>query len=326
MSTVASAGHAPTRLDPGTSALRPGARTARRRQRRRNAVVAYAFILPTVVFAGLFMYFPAFSAIWHSLYNWSGVGSGQFVGVHNFVALASDPVMRAAVVNVVKLAIFAMIVSVVVPLPVARVITSLRSERAQYVWRVLFVIPMVLPTVVIYLLWQFLYDPNFGPLNRLLHLVHLPQQLWLGSPNEALYAIMGIGFPWVQGFALLIFIAGLQAIPTEITDAAKVDGCGWWGTFRRAELPLLKGQVRLVLVLNMIWTIQDFTAVLILTQGGPVNATMVPGMYLYQNAFANQNMGYASAIGVVMFAIMALLTFLNLRYMRPNVDYSQGKT
>jgi ABC-type sugar transport system permease subunit len=108
-----------------------------------------------------------------------------------------------------------------------------------------------------------------------------------------------------------------------LTDAARVDACGPWATFRRIELPLLKGQLRLVLVLNMIWTIQDYTAVLILTQGGPVNSTMVPGMYLYQNAFDNQNMGYASAIGVVMFVIMAVITFLNLRYMRPSVDYSR---
>lgn len=304
----------------------PARVSSRSRGRRRNAVIAYCFILPTMLLAGVFMYFPAISAMWHSLFNWSGIGAGRFVGLENFVKLAGDPVMRASVVNVVKLAVFAMLVSVAVPLPVARLITSLRSQRAQYVWRVLFVIPLVLPSVVIYLLWQFLYDPNFGPLNRFLHLIGLPQQLWLGSPTEALYAIMGISFPWVQGFALLIFIAGIQAIPTELTDAAKVDGCTWWGAFRRIELPLLKGQIRLVLVLNMIWTIQDYTAVLVLTQGGPLNATMVPGMYLYQEAFANQDMGYGAAIGVVMFVIMALLTFLNFRYMRPNIDYSTKET
>ena len=304
----------------GQERVRPSGAGSRR---RRKALVGYLFVLPTMAFAATFMYLPAVSAVWHSLYNWTGIGNGTFVGAGNFVALASDAVMRTAIVNVLKLAAFAMLVSVLVPLPVAKLITSLRSQRAQYVWRVLFVVPLVLPSVVIYLLWQFLYDPNFGPLNRLLGLVHLPQQLWLGSPSEALYAIMGIGFPWVQGFALLIFIAGIQAIPTELTDAARVDACGPWATFRRIELPLLKGQLRLVLVLNMIWTIQDYTAVLILTQGGPVNSTMVPGMYLYENAFDNQNMGYAAAIGVVMFAIMAVITFLNLRYMRPSVDYSR---
>jgi raffinose/stachyose/melibiose transport system permease protein len=293
--------------------------------RIRSWSVGLLFVLPAVLLAAVFVYYPAVSALWHSMFNWSGVGTGTFVGLNNFSQLAADPVMRLAVINVLKLAAFSMVVSVVVPLPVARVITSLRSTRAQYLWRVLFVIPFVIPNVVIYLVWQFLYDPNFGPLNKLLTLVGLPPQGWLGSPAEALYAVMGVGFPWVQGFALLIFIAGIQAIPRELIDAGRVDGCGAWKAFRHLELPLLKGQVRLVLILNMIWTIQGYTMIFILTLGGPVNATMVPGMYLYQNAFQNQQMGYASAIGVVMFVVSAVLTYLNLRYVKPAVDYSKER-
>jgi raffinose/stachyose/melibiose transport system permease protein len=321
MASLAPASAVAERPPPRRAAVGAG-RRGRMRNRTRIALVAYGFILPTMALAAGFVYFPAVSGLWHSLYNWSGIGSGTYIGLHNFVALASDPVMRVAVVNVVKLAVFNMLISVIVPLPVARLITTLRSERAQYAWRVLFVVPTIVPSVVIYLVWQFLYDPNFGPINRLLESVHLPPQLWLGSTSEALYAIMAINFPFVDALSLLIFIAGLLAIPRELTDAAKVDGCGWWAMFRRVELPLLKGQIRLVLVLNMIWTIQDYTYILILTQGGPVNATMVPGMYLYQNAFEEQNMGYAAAIGVVMFLITVVLTYVNLRTFRPGIDYS----
>ena len=114
---------------------------------------------------------------------------------------------------------------------------------------------------------------------------------------------MGIGFPWVDGFALLIFTAGLQSIPREILDAAAVDGAGPLERFRRIELPLVVGQIKLILVLNMIWTIQNFTSVLILTGGGPGTSTMVPGMVLYQASFQNERMGYACAIGMAMFLV-----------------------
>jgi raffinose/stachyose/melibiose transport system permease protein len=136
---------------------------------------------------------------------------------------------------------------------------------------------------------------------------------------------MGIGFPWVDGFALLIFTAGLQAIPREILDAAALDGAGAFERFRRIELPLVLGQIKLVLVLNMIWTIQNFTSIFILTQGGPGTATMVPGMVLYRASFQNERMGYACAIGMAMFLVMLVLTSINLRYIRSESEFAPQK-
>jgi raffinose/stachyose/melibiose transport system permease protein len=179
----------------------------------RRAFHANLINLPTIALLAIFMYYPAVSALYHSFFDWDGFTQATFVGLGNFAAMAVDDTMRAAAVNVLKLAAFAMIISVTVPLIVARLILSLPGARAQYAFRVLFVIPLVLPQVVIYLIWKSLYDPNFGLLNQLLMTLGVQSPpAWLGDPNIALYAVMGIGFPWVDGFALLIFTAGLQSI------------------------------------------------------------------------------------------------------------------
>ena len=288
-----------------------------------RAFLAYIFILPSIALLAVFMYYPAFSALYHSFFNWNGFTQATYVGLGNFATMAEDATMRAATGNVLRLTAFAVVVSVTVPLFVARLILGLPSGWAQYLFRVLFVIPLVLPQVVIYLIWKYLYDPNFGLLNALLAVLHIGSpQAWLGDPQHALYALMGIGFPWVDGFALLIFTAGLQSIPREILDAAAIDGAGSLERFRRIEFPLVVGQIKLILVLNMIWTIQNFTSVLILTQGGPGTSTMVPGMVLYQSSFLNERMGYACAIGMAMFLVMLTLTYINLRYVRSESEFA----
>jgi ABC-type sugar transport system permease subunit len=266
-----------------------------------------------MVMVGVFAYYPVASALYHSVFQWDGFTAPKFVGLQNFIDMAASPDMRTAMFNVAQRAAFAVVVSVVVPLVVARLILAIPRPRAQFTYRVLFVIPLMMTNVVIYLIWQFVYDPNVGLANKLLELLHLPPQGWLGNPHEALYGLMGIGFPWVDGFALLIFTAGLQNISSELTEAAAIDGASAWRSFLQIQVPLLLPQIRLIATLNLVWTIQDFTTVLILTQGGPGSATMVPGMVLYQEAFLNANMGYACAIGTVMFAIMLVLTYLILR-------------
>lgn len=277
----------------------------------------YAFILPTIALLVVFAYYPVFSALYHGFFEWDGFSKPRFIGIDNFRHMFEDPVMRAAFGNVLKLAAFTVVVTVTVPLLVAKLILNLRSMRFQYVFRVLFIIPLVMTQVVIYLIWQFLYDPNFGLLNRLIAALHVwSPQGWLGDPKEALFAIMAIGFPWVDGFALLIFTAGLQNIPKDFLEAAELDGANAWRRFRRVELPLVKGQIKLIATLSMIYAIQNFTIVLILTQGGPGTSTMVPGLVLYKAGFVNDAMGYASAIGTVMFLLMLGLTYLNFKYVR----------
>lgn len=250
-----------------------------------------------------FSYYPIFSAFYHAFFEWKGGGQAIWVGWSNFQELGSDYILKAATSNALKLLLFGLLITVTVPLFTAELVFHLKSPRAQYFYRVLFVVPMVVPGIVILLIWGFIYDYNLGLINTLLRSLGGERyaQAWLGEPHLALYALMFMGFPRVGGFALLLYYAGLQNIPASVLDSARIDGAEGWRRFRYVDLPLLMGQIKLLVVLAFIGGLQGFQTSLILTNGGPAFATMVPGLHLYQNAISFDRMGYACAIGVVLF-------------------------
>ncbi|HDZ20134.1 hypothetical protein LCGC14_0016880 [marine sediment metagenome] len=221
---------------------------------------------------------------------------------------------------------------------VAVCIHRLRSQRWQYVYRVLFVIPLIIPQMVALLIWKFFYDPNVGPLNKFLTATHLDSVLiwldkwvwhlgvftepfrpaWLADPELIVPALIFWGFPWVGVVGVLIYLAGLQNIGKELYEAAELDGVGSWGKFWRIELPLIMTQVRLNLVLLIIGTFQayGFQLVLLGPEGGPRNVGLTPGLYMYFQGFIEQRYGYACAIGLLLFCIILVLTIVNQKYVR----------
>jgi raffinose/stachyose/melibiose transport system permease protein len=288
--------------------------------------LGYAFVCPALAFAAVFLYYPAISALYHSVFDWTGFTSPTFNGIDNFREIVQSGLAQLAALNVLKLTVFSLLVIVTVPLGVARLVVGLPHPRIRYLFRIVFVIPMVVPGVVIFLVWGFFFEPNIGLFNTVLADVGLKalQQDWLGDPHVALYSIMFMGFPWINSLAFLIYTAGLQAISQEILEAAKLDGAGSALRFLRVELPLVLGQIKLMLVLSLVGSIQQFTAILILTDGGPANQTMVPGLLLYNEAFQYSHMGYASAIGSLMFLVILGVTVLNLTYIRSETEYRPG--
>jgi len=292
-----------------------------------RAKVPLLFILPAVIFAAVFLYYPAFSGLYHAFFDWDGVSRPDFIGLANFQEMMGDDVVHTAAINVAKLTAAGFVLALTVPLFVAKLINSMRNPRVQYLLRVGFVVPLVVPTIVLFLIWGFFYEPTAGLLNRLLVDLHQKglTQAWLGDPKTALYSIIFMGFPWVDGFGLLIYTAGLHAIPVELPEAAAIDGANGWHRFWRIEVPLILGQIRLMGTLAIINGLQNFTAILILTQGGPGQATTVPGLYLYQAAIYDQRMGYASAIALVLFVIILLLTVANMKFIRPATEF-EGAT
>lgn len=309
----------------GTTEARAPGCVARRSwwTRLASGRLAYLFLLPALVIVLIFSYYPAFSAIYHAFTTWDGTSPATWAGWSNFQSFVADPQFGISVANIVRLMAFWLLLAVTVPLIVARVILGIRNPRLQFVCRLCFVLPFVVPQVVLILLWKFIYADT-GVLNQLLALSHHPewQQDWLGNPATALYAVMAMGggvvasFPYVDGFGLLIYTAGLQAIPTEMKEAAAVDGAGPLRTFFAIELPQISGQLRLMGVLTIIYGIQNYAQVLILTQGGPGYSTMVPGLMMYQDAFRNGDFGRASALGTSMFLVILALTMINLRFGR----------
>lgn len=217
-------------------------------------------------------------------------------------------------------------------------IHRLKSERWQYFYRVLFVIPMIIPHMVGLLIWKFFYDPNVGVLNTLLvksgldrvlvwldiWVLHLGvfvepfKPAWLGHPDLIIPALLFWGFPWVGVVGVLIYLSGLQNIGQDVYEAAEIDGIGSWGKFTRIEFPLIMTQVRLNLVLMVIGTLQayGFQLILLGPEGGPQNKGLTPGLYMFFESFLNQNYGYACAIGLLLFFIILFLTVINQRYVR----------
>lgn len=283
----------------------------------------YLFLLPTFALLVTFKYYPVLSAFWLSAFEWNGGVGFTFVGLGNFQRLAADRVFAQSVITALKLAAFDVAVVITMPLLMAELLHNLRNKRVQYYYRIAVVVPMVVPSLVTLLIWAFIYNPSVGLLNELLHTVGAGSlaRPWLGESATALYAVMGVGFPWVGAVSTLIYLAGLQAIPDSIFDAGRIDGVTALRRFWYIDLPLLMGQVKLLVMLAVIGGIQGFQNVLILTNGGPGYATMVPGLYMYQNAFTYNRLGYGTAIGVVMFIIMLSLTVLNNRYIRSSVEY-----
>ncbi len=284
-----------------------------------QARLLYLLVLPTMAFVVGFSYVPAFSALYHSFTIWSG-GPARWVGLDNFKFLVRDPYLNKSWINMIQLTL-ASLLKMVVPLINAIFIYRLTSNAWQYRYRVLFILPGIIPGVVSSLLWVNFFGLN-GLINEILRAVGLGSfaRPWLGSFDYALYALMFAGFPWPGGTTILFYLAGLMNIPNELIDAATVDGVNGWQRFWHLELPLVMGQVKLFLVLTVIGNIQGFAGQLIMTQGGPGFATMVPGLHMFYAATQRQQMGYASAIGTVLFLLILGLTYINLKYVRSTVD------
>jgi ABC-type sugar transport system permease subunit len=283
----------------------------------------YLYLAPTFLILAIFCYYPPLSALYHSFFDWDGFRQSQFVGLANFQQIFQDPELQKGVTNLIELTLASLVTGMTMPLIVAELIFNIRGSRLSYLYRLLFVVPIVVPSIVTILLWQFIFDPNVGVLDSLIGVFHHSNTpiAWLGDPSYALYALMLVGFPWISGVNVLIYLAGLQAIPESVQDSARIDGAISFRRVLTIDLPLIIGQIKLLLVLGIIYGVQAFGLQLVLTQGGPGYATMVPGYSMYEDAFQNGQFGYGCAIGVALFLVILAFTYLNMRFIRSSVEY-----
>lgn len=283
----------------------------------------YLFVIPTILLLATFNYYPAFSGIYHAFTEWHPGGNTKWVGWENFRQMKFDPYLTVGVKNLIILLITNIIKVLTMPLLVAELIFHLKSTRSQYWMRTAFVMPIVVPGIVGILLWTMIYDPNIGLLNQFLRAIGLENYThsWLGEPGIALWAIIFMGVPWIGAFPFLIYYGGLISIPSELFDAAKVDGATTFQRFFKIDLPLLLGQIKLLIVLTYIGTMQDFTTIFIMTGGGPASSTYVPALQLYYSAMRFNKFGYASAIATVLFIVLLIGTIINMKYIRSSVEY-----
>jgi raffinose/stachyose/melibiose transport system permease protein len=281
----------------------------------------YLLILPTFVVVLTFRYFPAFSGIYHSFFEWDGALLKEWVGLGNYIEALHDAKLWRSFL-VVLIFISANIIKLIPSIIAALLIFHLKSERFQYLYRVLFVVPMIIPGIVYMLLWKFFYEPNIGLLNQVLIAFGIVDPdfppMWLADPNLVIPSIIFMGFPWVGVVSVLIFLAGLQAIPTSVYEAAELDGCGPIKRCITIEIPLIMSQVRLSLVLMIIASLKGFERILIMCNefGGPDGMANVPGLYMFRMAFMEGRVGYACALGMLLFGVILVLTILNDKYVR----------
>ncbi|MFP4054798.1 MAG: hypothetical protein ACLFV7_13125, partial [Phycisphaerae bacterium] len=412
-------------------------------------------LLPAVALIAVFSYYPAASAMYHAFFRWDGDDGSYYVGLDNFREALQDPQLAKAF-GIVLIFIFSNFVKMVPSIITAVVIHRMVSDKARYLYRVLFVIPMIIPAIVWLLIWKFFYDPNVGVLNKILNATGLmgllqwadttlphfakavapyreavfepvfgsvfgmgmagiivlsflggikgvkkgwlwwviitPPALflfggpdpagiirtiliialaavfaewalrtfglngpdvikwvgglmiaisvvivvttmiwtkttgafrygspaWLGHSDLALPAMVFWGFPWVGVVSVLLYLAGLGNIDQSVYEAADIDGCGWFRKFSNIELPLITTQVRLNLVLMIINTLKGWGLVFIIwgDSGGPGGAVMLPGLYMFRNAFSELRAGYGCAIGLLLFLLILVLTLINNKYVR----------
>lgn len=299
-------------------------RRTRRGVRLRTHALLLALLAPSFVLLVLFSFYPTFEAFFGSLFHWSRDNRGSFAGLTNYRAVLGDDVFWQSCLRVLLWAVWYFTLPFVMPLLVAEAIFNLRSRLAKSVFRIAILVPVLVPALVTTLLWRWIYSPD-GGLNQLMRTVGLGghTQAWLNDTTTAFPAMVLMGFPWIVGTAPLIYLAGLMTIPGEVIDATQIDGASTWRRIVSVDVPYILPQVRLYVIFGVISLLQNISTPLALTKGGPLNSTMVPGLYLYNKGFgiervdkANVQLGHALAVGVLMFGVLLVLTLLTNRYVR----------
>ena len=273
------------------------------------------YILPLFVFMMAFMLVPFVTGIVKSLYKYDEISINEFIGLLKYIDLfTKDGKFIIALKNMVFL-LFAMVFCFSFSVIAAKLTLMVKSKKKQYLFRVLLFLPMAIPSVVTMMMWKFLYYPEIGAFAHIFKWFGATFPNVLGTEKFVLWAIVLIGFPWISGFNYIIVTSALQGIDAGLIEGAKIDGAGFLKIFFRIELPLIAPQLKTLVTLALIGQIQEYERFLILTNGGPNNASLVPGLHMYKMAFSsgNSQYGYACAISVVLFIITLVLSIIVMR-------------
>ncbi len=286
------------------------------RLRRKEAIAAYLFLAPALSGFAIFEIGPLAAGALLSLFDWDLFSAPKFVGLDNLAALPADPLLRKTLLNTAVFAIGAESLNVGLGLVIAVGINRMVSKRLALAVRSAYFLPFIMSTAVVAVLWGFLLQRDFGVVNWFLGRVGLGPVPWLTSSAWAMPAIILIDVWKNVGFFVVIFLAGLQTIPPNLREAASLDGAGDVAIFRHITIPLLSPTIFFAIVIALIGASQVFDSIYVLTSGGPGDATRTIVMYLYEQGFAAFHLGYASAVALVLFAIVLTLTIIQIRISR----------
>lgn len=310
---------------PQITAMTPGlgrpAITSQRGRMRRNEQTRFAWLslMPALLFFAVFVGFPVVYSFYLSFHEWNMMSpTAEWVGLQNYAALLRDEMFIRSLVQTTVFT--AGITACIVVFSLATAVLLDQKLTRIRLYRTISYLPAVTSVVAIGIVWLWIFDPQYGLINQLLRGIGVIGPRWLADTRLALPALI-ITAAWRNiGYFATIFLAGLQGIDAMYYEAARIDGAGAWGCFRRITLPLLRPTTLFVVIMSVILSFQVFALVYVMTGGGPAGATSVIVFYLYQQAFTYFRMGYACAVGYVLFAIIFVLTLVQFKFFGKQVE------
>lgn len=273
---------------------------------------AYFYVLPYLICYALFFIIPAIVCFYMSFTNWSILGDYKFVGASNYQNILKDPIMLTAFKNTFLYTISIVIVMFIVGLCLALLINI--KLKGKTIARTIIFSSYVVMVSAVGILWRWIFEPNYGLLNSFLYKIGLNPVNWLTDPKIAMISIIITTVWWTAGFNMVIFLAGLQEIPEELHEASIIDGANAWQNFFYVTLPSLGPVSFFIIVMSTAKSFQMFGQVFVMTQGGPSNSTLTIVQYLYNIGFRWYEMGYASSIAYVIFAILLVITIAQFKF------------
>lgn len=286
----------------------------------KQALIAYSFLaIPLIFFLGIRI-FPTLYA-----FSMSFSLTGQTgLSLDNYTKLLSDTEFGRSLLNTIMYFLITVPIQLALGLLIALAIESV--GRFKWFYRIMFFLPYMTSVVAVSWVWRLIYEPHTGVLNQVLKFLHIPQQDWLSDPKQALLSISAMLIWQMVGFSMLIFMAGLQGVPRQFYEAAKIDGASKWKMFWKITFPLLNPTIVFLTVIGAIQTLQIFTQIVNLTGGssgslgGPLNSTSSIALYMYKQGFRDYNLEYASAITVVLFVLILIVTLVQLKILNKSYE------
>ncbi|MGV8852576.1 MAG: carbohydrate ABC transporter permease [Rhodoglobus sp.] len=289
--------------------------TRNMRTRPVKLLANFAWVLPALLMLGVFVYLPLVQNIGFSTIKWDIYsGSEEFIGFANYIKLAADPIFWHALGNNILYAGISIVFQVFGAIVLAAMIESIRSARWRQSLRAIYFVPSAISLTVAGLLFYFIYEPNLGMLNAVLDAVGLSSwaQPWLGQESTAMLGIIAMSQWQGFGYSTLLFAVAIQRIPTELHEAASIDGVGPIRRFFSITLPLVREMTGLMLIVTISGAFQVFNEVMVMTSGGPNNSTQVLTTWLYRSGFVRNDFGYAAAIAMVIFLVTLTIALVQL--------------
>jgi multiple sugar transport system permease protein len=286
----------------------------------RQAVTAYLFLIPAIAYFLLYFFYPIMLEFWASLFRGQPlIGQSSFSGIANYVEAINDRRVRQSLVVTLIYAFGTTAATVVIGLGLAALLSG--PVKGSKFFRSVIFFPYIISYVIVALMWKSILDPYTGILNSALIALGLPTQNWLGDTQTALPTLIGITVWKDAGYAMLIYLAALQSIPSTFYEAASMDGATPGQKFRYLTLPLLMPTTLFIVVISMITHLQDLSPAYLITSGGPADATRLYGLFVFNTAFRELNIGYASALSFMMFLVILAITAVQFKLGSREIRY-----